>query len=420
MSIRRTFFAGALFSCLGLIASANAADPLDDALAASRRGDFATALSILRPLADQGNAAAQYDLGVSYNYGQGVKQDFAEAAKWYRKAADQGQVNAQGNLATLYANGQGVPKDFAEAMKWYRTAAEQGDANAQFNLGTMYNKGEGVAQNYPEAAKWFKKAADQGFLGGQYSLGVMYFTGRGVPQNYAEAARLYELAGNQGMHAPQFDLGFMYAQGQGVAQDDVQAYKWYQLSIPLFLDRAVSALDTLAKKMSAAQIAEAQNLLKALPPQRLSPFFLFSDEGTRFAAQADLVGDWERIPFPPGTVNKFEPWPMQYQYFAARPDGRINWMMTSQRQEGMTAGQLDQTLDRTPANRYQFSGGFAVVTYPDIPNLKEVWLTRAVLKDTVIGGVESKAGDVLMAMLQNGLGGDIQPTYIRLLRRLPK
>lgn len=419
MSIKWAIYVGALFCIPNLLASANAADPLDDAIAASHRGDFSTALSIWRPLADQGNAIAQYNLGLSYNYGRGVQQDFAEAIKWYRKAADQGQADAQGNLATLYANGQGVPKDFAEAVKWYRLAAEQGNANSQFNLGVMYDKGEGVRPDPSEAVKWLKMAADQGYAPGQYSLGVMYYVGHGVPQDYAEAAKLYLLAANQGMHVPQYDLGFMYAQGQGVPKDNVQAYRWYQLSIPRLLDKAVSALDSLTKNMSQEQIAEAQVLSRSMTPQRLSPLFLFSDEGTRIATQTDLVGNWERLPFPTGAVNRFEPWPMRYQYFAVRSDGQINWMMTTEKQEGMTAGGLDQILDRIPPNRYQFSGGFAMITYPNTPNMKELWIVRAVQKDMVIGGVESKLGDVLMVKLQNGEGGEIQPVYLRLLRRLP-
>ena len=72
-------------------------------------GDYAMALKELRPLAEQGNATAQYNLAVMYDNGQGVPQNFNEAAKWYRKAAEQGEAKAQYNLAVMYAKGQGVP-----------------------------------------------------------------------------------------------------------------------------------------------------------------------------------------------------------------------------------------------------------------------------------------------------------------------
>jgi len=64
------------------------AGPLEDALAAHDRGDDATALRLIRPLADQGNADAQYNLGNMYATGKGVPKDGSEAAKWFRRAAD--------------------------------------------------------------------------------------------------------------------------------------------------------------------------------------------------------------------------------------------------------------------------------------------------------------------------------------------
>ncbi len=65
-----------------------------------------------------------------YLNGQGVARDNAEAAKWYRKAAEQGDAGAQFNLGVMYGGGQGVPQDYAEAVKWFRKAADQGTANA--------------------------------------------------------------------------------------------------------------------------------------------------------------------------------------------------------------------------------------------------------------------------------------------------
>ena len=75
--------------CCRLVAPA-AAGPLEDAAAADDKGDYATALHLLRPLADQGNAQAQFKLGSMYDDGHGVAQSDAEALKWYRMAADQG------------------------------------------------------------------------------------------------------------------------------------------------------------------------------------------------------------------------------------------------------------------------------------------------------------------------------------------
>ena len=76
------------------------------------------------------------------------------------RLAEQGDAKAQYNLGVMYRKGHGVPQNDAEAVKWYRKSAEQGDAHAQFNLGFMYNNGKGVPQNDAEAAKWYRKAAD--------------------------------------------------------------------------------------------------------------------------------------------------------------------------------------------------------------------------------------------------------------------
>ncbi len=106
----------AIVLMLGLAAPV-AAGPFEDARAAHGRGDYGTALGLLRPLANQGNATAQSNLGLMYDLGQGVPQDYAQAVKWYRLAAEQGNASAQSNLGFMYANGQGVPQDYAQAMK---------------------------------------------------------------------------------------------------------------------------------------------------------------------------------------------------------------------------------------------------------------------------------------------------------------
>lgn len=89
---------------------------------------------IIYELADQGDAKAQYDLGLLKAKNQGVEKDFKEAVKWYRKAAEQGDDDAQYNLGVMYENGQGVEKDDKKAVKWYRKAAEQGDEDAKVAL----------------------------------------------------------------------------------------------------------------------------------------------------------------------------------------------------------------------------------------------------------------------------------------------
>jgi len=93
-----------------------------------------------KPLAEHGDASAQYTLGLMYARGDGVPQDYKTAVKWFRLAAEQGNALAQYNLGGMYARGDGVPRDYKTAVKWWRLAAKQGFANAQKNLKRMKSR----------------------------------------------------------------------------------------------------------------------------------------------------------------------------------------------------------------------------------------------------------------------------------------
>ena len=88
-------------------------------LAAYQSGDFATALREWRPLAEQEDVRAQFNLGRMYEYGRGVPQDYKTALKWYTLSAEQGFAGAQLILGAMYYEGQGVPQDYETALKWF-------------------------------------------------------------------------------------------------------------------------------------------------------------------------------------------------------------------------------------------------------------------------------------------------------------
>jgi uncharacterized protein len=100
----------------------------EDAAAAYRKGDYATAVGIIRPLAEEGNVAAQFNLGVMYQLSHGVPQDNEAATSWYRKAAEQGL--AETHLGVMYANREGVAQDYAAAHMWFNLAAANRNRNA--------------------------------------------------------------------------------------------------------------------------------------------------------------------------------------------------------------------------------------------------------------------------------------------------
>src|SRR5438552_13377069 len=128
-------------------------------------------LTAARAKADQGDADAQFALGVNYGSAEGNLQDLVQAAQWYRKAADQNHSLAQFNLGLMYTKGEGVPQDEAAAVSWMRKAADQGDAGAQFNLGMRYHRASvwglqlDSLESKVEAYKWLQLAAAQGYKG---------------------------------------------------------------------------------------------------------------------------------------------------------------------------------------------------------------------------------------------------------------
>ena len=99
-------------------------------LTAAQSGDFATALREWTPLAKQGDAAAQYNLGLMYANGRGVRQNYKTAVKWYKLAAKQGYASAHNNLGFMYANGKGIPQDYILGYMWWYIAASNGHKDA--------------------------------------------------------------------------------------------------------------------------------------------------------------------------------------------------------------------------------------------------------------------------------------------------
>ncbi|MBS1138133.1 MAG: sel1 repeat family protein [Proteobacteria bacterium] len=153
--IRNLLGALAIAAALGAPA---AAGPLEDANDAYREKAYAKAAELWRPLAEKGDAEAQYSLGTLYAEGKGVEQNDATAFLWFQRAAHQGVAAAQYNVGATYATGAGIGKSDVDAARWFRRAADQGMAFAQLNLGLLYAAGNGVPQDDVEAYKWLELA----------------------------------------------------------------------------------------------------------------------------------------------------------------------------------------------------------------------------------------------------------------------
>lgn len=147
--------------------AASSAAELAKGLSALDRGDYADALAELRPLAERGDAWAEYELGLLFSMGLGVPRDLERAAVWLKKSAAQGNAHAQNDLGTLYDQGRGVRIDPEEAARLYRQAAEQGLGAAQINLTGLYRQGRGVPMDLIEAYAWASTCAKLGEPGAE-------------------------------------------------------------------------------------------------------------------------------------------------------------------------------------------------------------------------------------------------------------
>jgi TPR repeat protein len=110
----------------------------EDATAAFARKEYAAAMKLLRPLAEKGNALAQYKVATMHKLGLGVPKNPKEARKWGRLAAKQGNADAQVLLGSLYykQNGEESP-DLVRAYMWYEVSATQGSSEAQKDIASV-------------------------------------------------------------------------------------------------------------------------------------------------------------------------------------------------------------------------------------------------------------------------------------------
>ncbi len=187
--------------------------------------------------------------------------------------AEAGDADAQFQIAEMYETGDGTKKDKREAVKWLLKAAEQGHANSRYKLGWMHANGGIVRQDYYLAAKYYRLAATfNNHPEAQFRLGELHFNGRGVEHDYGKAITYYRQAAKQGHAAAQFILSSMYEEGWGVKRDLITAYIWMKLAVnkreeSLAVNRKfdpVLKMKNLRKKMNRFQVEEAEKRLKKM------------------------------------------------------------------------------------------------------------------------------------------------------------
>ncbi|HJY79401.1 MAG TPA: tetratricopeptide repeat protein [Burkholderiales bacterium] len=267
MNNKKSVLALSLAAVVLLAASASFGGALEDGDAALKQKDYPKAMSLLLPMAREGNTFAQYNVGVMYADGLGTEKNETEAVKWYRKAADQGHVNAQVNLGLAYDKGRGLEKDPKKAMEWYSRAARQGSAMAQNNIGSLYFNGEGVKKDDKMAVEWYSKAAQQGLPVAQNSLGGMYVKGwgvekdadkglewimkaaeQGLPIARENAFKIYYNGAQQGSAESMHNVATLCLKGWAGKQNPMDCITWYEQAARKGVDASRNALAEIYDK----------------------------------------------------------------------------------------------------------------------------------------------------------------------------
>jgi TPR repeat protein len=238
--------------------------------------------------ADKNYPIALYRLASHYYYGYGNTKDYNKALKWYLKAIDEAEKqndvftllvfnsDAYSKIAEMYSESNyGIKKDLYKAREWYRKASEAENKASFYKYALMCYEGEGGYIDYVEATKWLIKALDEpssfrgayGFKEYQsipFYLGSIYSKGgHGAEVNYNQAQKWFSKLAERGDEKSQLILGILYQDGgYGLKQDYIQAHKWFNISAASGNYKAKHLRDNLGRKMTVAQINEAQRLAR--------------------------------------------------------------------------------------------------------------------------------------------------------------
>ena len=261
----------------------------------SSNPDKDNSISAVSRRAENGDIAAQLQLGYIYLYGQeGLNPDYEKAFYYYDLAAKQNDMIGLNNLATLYYNGVGVKRSPHKAAALFAQAAKLGNADAATNLGFMYISGFGIARdsvkgqeyleqaadkgnvlagfmtgyayykginrsiNYHKAAPLIKKAADDGLDEAQLVIADIYMKGLGYPRNYNAAVNYLLKAYSQGSIAAMMLLGDIYSGKTKYPADPLGAYVMYSLASVRGIAQAAEKLQILESQLDIEKVSQAQ------------------------------------------------------------------------------------------------------------------------------------------------------------------
>ncbi len=273
---------------------------------AYKAGDYITAVTELRPLAEKGDERAQFSLGMMYAKGEGVTADMAEAYYWVSKAekgmrfeTDKERVRAslkkiksritpeQLSLAEAKLSGnRPAPKvlsndeefelcmvdleakNFSDAISKLSKLGDKGHIKSILKLGEMYLAGEGTEKDAEEAMKWFQKGAEKEDPASIYKIGLLHSSGQGAPQDDIEALKWILKAAELDYAPAQNTLAEYYMTGKGLDQNFGEAYFWTCLSAQQGNEEAEGRMNSLNQSIPPENIAQIKERVKEWKPKK--------------------------------------------------------------------------------------------------------------------------------------------------------
>jgi len=237
-------------------------------------GRYEEAIAIWLPLANDGDASAQFNIGVMYANGLGVDRDMDVAMNWWGNAARQLHVRAAHNLALAMlagepiVDGQKTKPDFTAILRYLKIGADAGYANSEYTLGKLYSEGVGIEKDERRAAELYLSASIKGFARAQYNLGKVYRDGIGMSKDEGLSMFWFAESAERGHPRAQDRMGDRYLTGRGVAKDEVEALKWSILASRQGIAESDRRRFELTAHLPDAMIAEAERRAAAFAPRK--------------------------------------------------------------------------------------------------------------------------------------------------------
>lgn len=254
---------------LGSPALAVAQQPVEPGRQAFVAGDYAGAMSVWLPLAEGGDAHAQFNVGLLFDEGLGRDPNPEEAQRWWQMAAAQGLAEAHHNLALLdldQASENSETADLSASFRHLKAAADAGYAPAQYTLGKLHEYGLGVEQDPGTAVSHILAAAEGGFDKAQYNMGKRYRDGDGVPQSLERAAEWFRRAALAGHSGAQDHYARRLRDGDGVAPDPVTAMMMAILAARAGHEAALDLANDMKVPLSIEELDQAFTRANAFEP----------------------------------------------------------------------------------------------------------------------------------------------------------